>query len=278
MDRRRPGIGAGRNLAALFLIALYLFSYRYSGHLGAVISCFFVGLAPMFIQRSCVGWFDKDILNLLFPVLILWAYARNCSDMPLKKRLLWISFSSFWVGLFCFNWTHWWFIFFIILMYEVLYLAYLAFSHIYFNKDNLRLIKQHIVSLVLFPAFSFLFIIVFSGYEPLRILYTDTLVAIALTKPLVGSVWPNVLYTVGELRRADLQAISASLGSAWVFASTFICLSILFIRALRDKQYEESKRISIIILAIWFFAMLFASFKGIRFVVFLIIPLGVSCG
>lgn len=262
----------------LLLIVLYLFSYRYSGHLGAIISCLLVGLAPMFIPRSCVGWFDKDILNLLFPVLILWTYARNCSDMPLKKRLFWISLSSFWVGLFCFNWTHWWFIFFIILIYEILYLIYLTFIHFYFKKDTLKPIKQHAMSLVLFPALSFLFIIALSGYEPLRILYTETLSAIALTKPLVGSVWPNVLYTVGELRRADIQTISASLGSAWVFASTFICMSILLIRVLWYKQYEESKRIAIIILGVWFFAMLFASFRGIRFVVFLIIPLGVCSG
>lgn len=262
----------------VFLIVLYLFSYRHGGHLGALISCLFTGLAPMFIHRSCVGWFDKDVLNLLFPVLILWAYARSCPDMPLKKRLFWILFSSFWVGLFCFNWTHWWFIFFIILMYELLYLAYLAFIHFYFKKDALRLIKQHAISLASFSAFSFLFIIAFSGYEPLRILYRETLSAVALAKPLAGSVWPNVLYTVGELRRANIKDISSSLGDAWVFASTFICMGILLIRALWHKGYEESKRVSIVILGIWFFAMLFASFRGIRFIVFLIIPLGICAG
>ena len=264
--------------SAVLLIVLYLFSYRYSGHLGAVISCLFVGLAPMFIYRSCAGWFDKDILNLLFPVLILWTYARSCSDMPLKRRLSWISFSSFWVGLFCFNWTHWWFIFFIILLYEILCLAYLTFIHFYFKKDALEQLKQHALSLVLFPAGSFLFIIILSGYEPLRILYTETLSAIVLTKPLVGSVWPNVLYTVGELQRANIPRICESLGGAWIFAATFICMSILLIRALLRKQYEEGKRVSIIIFGIWFIAMLFASFRGIRFVVFLIIPLGVSTG
>lgn len=263
---------------AVFLTALYLFSYRYSGHLGALISCLFVGLAPMFMHRSCAGWFDKDILNLLFPVLIVWSYARSCSYMPLRKRSFWILLSSFWVGLFCFNWTHWWFIFFIIAMYEFLYLSGLVFIRFYFKKDTLRSIIQHAISLALFSMFSFLFIILFSGYEPLRILYAETLSAIALTKPLVGSVWPNVLYTVGELRRANIRDISSSLGDVWVFVSAFICMGILLIRALWYKGYEESKRVSIIIMGIWFFAMLFASFRGIRFVVFLIIPLGVCAG
>ncbi len=263
---------------AVFIVVLYLFTYRYSGHIGAVISCFFAGLAPMFIHRSCAGWFDKDILNLLFPVLILWTYIRSSCDIPLKKKLLWISFSSFWVGLFCFNWTHWWFIFFIIIIYEILYLAYLAVILFYAKKDVLRSIKQHAISLISFPALSFLFIIAFSGFEPLQILFKETLGAIMITKPLVGTVWPNVLYTVGELQRADLARISGSLGGAWISIPVFVCTGILLIRALLYKQYEEGKRVSIIILGIWFFVMLFASFKGIRFVVFLIIPLGICAG
>jgi dolichyl-diphosphooligosaccharide--protein glycosyltransferase len=262
----------------ILLVSLYMFSYRYSGPLGAAIGALSVGLAPMFIYRSCAGWFDKDVLNIIFPVAILWTYSISCSDMPFKRRLLWISFSSLLLGLFAFNWTHWWFIFFVILVYEILYLAYLAVAHLYFKKDSLKDIKKHAVSLALFPGTSILFIILFAGLDPLKILYADTISAIFLTTPMVGSVWPNVLYTVGELQRANIQRMCESMGGSWVFASTFICMSILLMRALWHKQYTESKRASIIILAIWFAAMMFASFRGIRFVIFMMVPLGVSTG
>ena len=101
--------------AAVFIAVLYMFSFRLGRHIAAVISCLFVGLSPIFMSRSCAGWFDKDILSLLFPLLVVWTYLLSLFAYSLKRRLLWVFFSSFWVGIFCFTWTHWWFIFLIIL-------------------------------------------------------------------------------------------------------------------------------------------------------------------
>lgn len=262
----------------IFIVVLYIFSYQYSGHLGAVISCLFVGLAPTFLYRSCAGWFDKDILNLLFPVLVVWAYIKSYENQPLRRRLLWIIFSSFWVGLFCFNWTHWWFIFFIIIIYEVIYLVSLLFIHFFLRKNKIKPIKQHLISVISFSAFSFFWILSIAGMEPIRILYTETIKAVFLTKPLAVSVWPNVLYTVGELRKANIQATSESLGGVWIFASTLICMILLLIRAIWYKSYSEPKHAAIMMFNVWFVAMLFASFTGIRFVMFLIVPLGICTG
>ncbi|OGX42078.1 MAG: hypothetical protein A3H41_01590 [Omnitrophica WOR_2 bacterium RIFCSPLOWO2_02_FULL_45_28] len=264
--------------AAIFIAALYIFSYQYSGHPGAVISCLFIGLAPTFLHRSHAGWFDKDILNLLFPVLVVWAYIKGYENQPLRRRLLWMCFSAFWVGLFCFNWTHWWFVFFIVILYEILYLVSLLFIHLYLRKNKIKSIKEHIISLISFSAFSFFWILSIAGMEPIRVLYTETIKAVFLTKPLAASVWPNVLYTVGELRKADIRAISESLGGAWIFAFTLICTISLLIRAIWYKAYSGPKRAAIIICNIWFIAMLFASFTGIRFVMFLIVPLGICAG
>ena len=263
---------------AIFIVALYIFSYKYSGHLSAIISCLFVGLAPTFLHRSHAGWFDKDILNLLFPVLVVWTYIKSYEEQPLRRRLLWIAFSSFWIGLFSFNWTHWWFIFFIVIIYEIIYLVSLLFIHFYLRKNKTRPIKQNIISVVSFSAFSFFWILVLSGMEPIRILYTETIQAIFLSKPLAATVWPNVLYTVGELRKADIRTISASLGGVWISAFTFICMILLAIRAVWYKSYSEPKRAATMIFNIWFAAMLFASFTGIRFIKFLIVPLGICTG
>lgn len=264
--------------AAIFIIVLYMFSYRYSGHLGAIVSCLFAGLATTFLYRSHAGWFDKDTFNLLFPILVVWAYVKSYENQPLKFKLLWVIFSSFWVGLFCFNWTHWWFIFFIIVIYEIAYLAALVFIHLSFKKNKIKPIKEHGVSLLSFSLFSFFWVILISGSEPLRVLYTETIQAVFLTKPLLASIWPNVLYTVGELRKANLRAVTESLGGAWISAPVFICMVLIFMRALWYKPYSESKRAAVIIFNIWFVAMFFASFTGIRFVMFLTVPLGICAG
>jgi dolichyl-diphosphooligosaccharide--protein glycosyltransferase len=264
--------------AAVFIVVLFLFSFRYARFIGAVVSCLFIGLAPIFLPRSCAGWFDRDILNLLFPLLVTWTYLSSSTAATFKRKGIWICFSAFWVGIFCFTWTFWWFIFAIIIIYEFLSLGYLVFLYFYFKEKNLKPLKQHFFSLFLFLICSFLWIILLAGTKPLIALFNQIKLALILNKPLMASIWPNVYSTVGELRSMGLDEMAHSTGGVLLFASSILCMFILLIRALRSLKFTESQYAPIMILAIWFIAMAFASFRGIRFVVFLLLPLGVSLG
>ncbi len=117
--------------SAAFIVILYMLVYRGGGNLAALIACLFIGLSPIFMPRSCAGWFDKDILSLLFPVLIVWTYLMALDARSLQQRLAKICFSSFWVGVFCFTWMFWWFIFVIIIIYEAVSLLYLSYLYFY---------------------------------------------------------------------------------------------------------------------------------------------------
>lgn len=261
-----------------FLVELYLFSFQYGKYIAGVTSCLFVGLAPMFLPRSCVGWFDTDILNLLFPLSIMWTYLLSCTSTSFKHKLLWICSSCLLVGLFSFTWTHWWFIFLFIILYEFIFLICLGFGYFYFKKENLHQLKQHLFSLFLFIFLSFFCVFVLAGREPLIILYNQVKEALALNKPLVATIWPNVFFTVGELRRTSLPEMARSIGGVWLFVPSVICLLVILIRALFYRAYSDFKRNSIIIIAIWFISMFFAASRGVRFVVFLLVPLGLSLG
>jgi dolichyl-diphosphooligosaccharide--protein glycosyltransferase len=264
--------------AAVFIAVLYMFSFRLGRHIAAVISCLFVGLSPIFLPRSCAGWFDKDILNLLFPLLVVWTYVLAYSAYSLKRRLLWVFFSSFWVGIFCFTWTHWWFIFLIIIGYEIISLAYIALMNFYFKRKDPDSLRQHAICLACFVLFSFLWILILAGPEPLVELYRQIKLALILNKPLMSSIWPNVYSTVGELRKLDFQGVSEVTGGVWIFIPSVLSLLIVLVRILRNRKYVGFKREAVIILAIWFVSMVFASTRGIRFVVFILIPLGISLG
>jgi len=262
----------------VFIVSLYFFSFRYGSYIGAVTSCLFVGLSAIFLQRSHAGWFDKDILNLLFPLWVIWAYILAYAAPSFKKRSLWICISSLSVGLFCFTWTHWWFVFFIIIIYEFLSLAYLIFARFYLKKENLTLCKQHLSSLFLFLSFSFFWIIIFSRTAPIIALYKQLQQALILNKPLMASIWPNVYSTVGELRNLGLKEIVNSIGGPLLSISSLLCILALLIGALQNRRYTGFKREAVFILVIWALAMFFASSRGIRFVMFLPLPLGVSLG
>lgn len=262
---------------AIFIIVLYLFTSRYGGNLAGIISCLVVGLAPIFLQRSHAGWFDKDILNLLFPLLIVWTYTMASVKAPLRQKSPWILLSAFLVGLFSFSWTHWWFIFFIIIIYEFLYIMSLLFSHLFLKRDTTYAFREHIFSLVSFAAFSLFWVIVLAGKAPLIILYKQIKLALIFNKPLLASVWPNVFSTVGEMRRVTLAEMSHSISNI-IFLFSLCSLLILVIRAFVSREYPHFKRIAVMILAIWFGAMVFASSRGVRFLVFLLFPLGISLG
>lgn len=264
--------------SAVFLITLYLFSFYFGRHIAGVVSCLFVGLSPAFLPRSCAGWFDKDVLNLLFPLLITWAYLLSYRNLSFRDRLLWIFFSSFWVGLFCFTWSFWWFVFAIIIIYECITLSYLVFERFYLKRENVNLLKQHLASLSFFLLFSFFWIIALSGTEPFAVLFSQIKQTLTLNKPLISSVWPNVYYTVGELKKTDIREMSEYAGGKVVFIFSLLSMLILLKRALGNKAYVYSKCAGIIIMTIWFIAMFFASLRGVRFVIFMLLPLSICLG
>ena len=264
--------------SAIFISVLYLFSFRHGGHIGGIVSCLLIGLAPIFLYRSCAGWFDMDILNLLFPLLIIWTYTSSVTIPAFRPRIARIGLSSLWVALFCFTWPHWWFIFSIVIIYEVASMGYLALEHIAFKRNRFELLKVHIFSLSLFVSLSFFWIVLLMGRHPFEMLYMRLEQALLLSKPLMSSIWPNVYSTVGEMKRTTILEVMSSVGTREIAIFSFVSMIALLLRSLFSQAYSDSKRASIMLLNIWFLPMLFASLESIRFVVFLLIPLAISLG
>lgn len=263
---------------AVFLTSLYCFSLRYADCFGAALTCLFVGLAPIAIERSFAGWFDKDIFNLLLPVLIVWTYLLAINADSLKRRLLWIFFSAFWVGLFAFTWTHWWFIFFIIIFYDVFSLLILIFIYFKAQDKDFTLCKQRLISLSFFVISSLFFILLIAKEDPLVELYKQIQFALVLNRPLMASIWPNVYATVGELRRPSISDLIASTGNGFLFGVALISFLSMLLKVCFKRENNFFKRQSIILFTIWLFAMIFACFRGARFVIFLLLPLGFFLG
>ncbi len=262
----------------LFITVLYLFAYQHGRHICAVISCLCVGLSANFIPRSCAGWFDKDILNMFFPLLVIWTYLLAGTSASYKPRFFWVCFASFWSALFCFTWFGWWFIFVIIVGYEVLSLAVMGAIKFYYKKGDTHLLKQHLFSLTAYVFFTFLWILLLAGTQPFFFLYEQLKKSVFLSRAVEASIWPNVFSTVGELKRLSLAEIVNSLGGLLVFIPSALSMLVILIRNLFYRKDEGFKSQSIIILFLWFLAMLYACFQGVRFLMFLSLPLGISLG
>lgn len=262
---------------AILITLLYFFAYRLGGVPTAVLACLFAGLSGSFMPRSCAGWFDMDVLNLIFPVAILWTYLQSREGQNRKKQLVWLGVSAVLVGLFCFTWINWWFIYIVILAYEVIRISYRAArsaraGHSYTD------FKQDVITLGVFAGGSIVASLVFCGVEPIAIWLKQIRESLVLNKPLLESIWPNVFSTVGELRRVNFMEISQSMGGPFLTIASLLCAALMLIRAFIDKSLTPFKRASVFLLMLWFAVMTYATYRGVRFIMFLIIPLGIFLG
>lgn len=192
----------------------------------------------------------------------------------------------------------------VILMYEFLSLGWLAFCYLYprflcavfyrgkphsddadaqeavFNmrKEKLYLLRTRAFYTSLFLIASFLWVLFFSGVEPFIALLNHMKQAFILNKPLMASIWPNVYSTVGELRRMSMSEMGQTAGATWIVLLSLFCMVMLAARAFLNKAFPDSKRAAIAICIIWFLSMVFATSRGVRFVVFLLVPLSIGLG
>jgi len=261
---------------AVFLFALYLFCLPRIGNLGAFICCLFVGLAPIFLLRSCVGWFDTDVLNLLFPLLIIWFYLNALKAKRPKSRFGWLFLSSIFLGLFSFSWGYWWFIFLIIIIFEIYSFAKIILLSARYEGRGLELLKQRWILVASFVILTVQFVFLFSGVAPFRALFLQIKDVMSLNSMFVVSVWPNVLATVSELKKTNLNEMADLIGSLSLIAVSLSFTFALFLRTLTSKKYLGPEEETIGLLFTWFICMLYACSKGTRFTMFLLIPLGIS--
>jgi len=260
---------------AVFLAVLYIFCLRFYGVWPAVVSCLFIGLSPVFLARSCCGWFDTDVLNLLFPLATVYFYIRSYCEMKLRRRVILICLASLFVGLFASNWPGWGIVLMILAAYEIYSFADLFSARLQFKEDISEEIRTHLISSGILAVSALVFILALSGSEPLRGILMNIKQLPILNDPLTISVWPNVYSTVGELKAPDFKEIADSLGGMFLFLCAVAGMMAML---LRNRSYDRGKRESVFMMVIWFIIVFVLASKGVRFTVFMLIPMGVLLG
>lgn len=260
----------------VFLAALYLICWRFYGALAAFMCAMFVGCAPIFIPRSCAGWFDMDILNQLFPLTVSFSYLMSYgrSRDPVK-RFFWIGLSALGVGLFAYTWVYWWFIVVVILGYELYSVLDQLCEKIQYKTSIGVQMRRHLTSVAVFLPACAAAVFLLGGPGPVRILAGQAIDALTLNDPINASIWPNVFSTVGELTRPTFSQISKFAGGTPLFLA---CLTCMLVLVLRNKRYRGPKRESIFLLVLWFIIIFAICYKGTRLIVFLLIPMGIFLG
>ncbi len=297
---------------SLAVLMIFLIGRKVAGNVGGFFGSLMAGLHSAYVSRTIHG--DNDAFVMFFAILTLWLFVEAIYARRKVMRLALPALAGLSAGLFSLAWGGWWFIFIFILAAAAAAIAAgiakSAWQSVSGSRGAMGLkgmvksaLTGNVVRLFVLPTAVFfattgVFVALFNGLD--RFLATP-LLAFGVTKlktaVLEASYWPNVLTTVAELNPGNFNQVVSSIRPSifWLSASSAAILAIvaalnLFFKAVNSKLGNKLKSVSpdenkalyyfffATLIIVWFLGTIYASSKGIRFVVMLAPAVGLGFG
>lgn len=234
-------------VASLCVIPAYLFIRRITNDFGGITAGILVGLAPFYFSHTFAGFFDTDMLNMLFPILIVWFFIESIRANSIKNRSIFAILAVISMFLFSLAWEGWWYIFYIVIGVAVIYLLVsnylLGMKTInplkkYSSKVEWFINQKVLFSVIVFAILSsFLMIINLGPSGFMNALFSPIGVS-QLQASVLGTAYPNVYVSVSELQIPTFDSILSGMGGwpALIFGILCVPLLIWELRSLDEKK------------------------------------------
>jgi dolichyl-diphosphooligosaccharide--protein glycosyltransferase len=265
-------------IALSLIIAVFSFSVARglgASDFGAFFASVAVNLSPFLISRSVTEWFDTDIYNVLFPLLAFGTFVFVFADKKWSKRLIFSALSGAFLACYATTWKGWWFIFDIMVFSCLIFILNQKLS----QKDTQisdKVLSDHWVSLGLFFGFTSLFVIASSGFSVWKDFIAEPIRLSTVLKITPQAMWPNVYLTVAELGRVDPSMIVRLLGGFFFFLSALF--GLIYIYLVKDDVRDNRFGFGLLALIFWIVPIFYISQEAVRFVLLLVVPLGLAFG
>ncbi|MDP3698706.1 MAG: STT3 domain-containing protein [Nanoarchaeota archaeon] len=232
-------------------------------NVGGFFTAFLLAVTSFFVARTTGESSDTDVYAVFFPILIIWLFLEALDAKELKWKLILISLAGFATGLFAFAWSGWWSIALFLLATLIFQIAYTLALH--WKNVKTAITSKEIKDIsIIFVAYTTNFIIFanlfVTFHDFLKVLYGPFRFRMLKT---VTTFWPNIRTTVAELNVVPLSNVIEALGGKLLFFMAIIGIVILLL-----KKNEHGKREPHLgfLLALWLASSLFATTKGVRFI------------
>jgi len=258
-------------LLTIFSIFLFLLLLR---HLQINAAASFVGtllfaLSPMFLRRSFLGWYDNDIYNIFFPLLIFYLTFLGLEKNTHKIKQYFFAIAiALTMICYAFFWQGWVYLFCLLFASGLLILIMDFFI---FNE------KSSVISIISFFGTIFVTaligVMIFFGFSQSLFLFKEGWSVLSeFFHSSAISLWPDMYMSVGELGRPSWPDLLELVGNiSWFLLALLgtICFTI-------DHHMASSKKMiyKMTIVFVSVIATLALSLNAQRFVLLLIMPLG----
>lgn len=268
-------------LSALAVIPAFFIAKRVAGNFGGFVAGFIIAIHPFFLARTIGGFADTDPYNLIFPLFITWFFLIAIESKDIKKNILFSVLAGILAGLYSIVWGGWWHIVYLMVGSGVVYLAYYIITNIKeIKKDSKFIIKDKNIMnvsilVLIFFLISGVLALALTNYNIFFSLVSTPQGFAAMKDVGTASIWPNVLTTVAEQNEVTFKEVITNLGGMPLFLISI--LGIILVTLKKDSKGNYDVKYSIILI-IWFAATLYASLKGVRFVMMMIPAFAIGVG
>ena len=263
-------------ISTLAIIPCFFITRRLVGNAGAFFSSVVLATNVNFLGRTPAGFSDTDAYNVFFPLTIVWLYIESFKAKKVKNKLTFAGLAGLTTGLYSLAWGGWWYIFDFILAATGIYFLVLLYKY---QKDifKVKRAKTFIRNSLVYIISTAITVSLIKGFSTLRLIVLGPLGATFLNQAAKPSLWPNVYTTVAELNNASLSGIINSMGGTLLFV-----LSLAGIIMLNLGKYKLTKLKYALLFLIWFLGTIYASTKGMRFILLMVpvfsIGIGITAG
>ncbi|MBN1503135.1 hypothetical protein JW930_06320 [Candidatus Woesearchaeota archaeon] len=259
-------------LSIIAIIAAFLIGKKIAGNLGGFFAGMMTAVHPTILSRSLGS--DNDIVNIVFPLLVLLFFLIALEAKSRIKKFIFISISGIFVGIYSFAWSGYWHVFYFLIGTLGLYFIYLI---VYDYKETLKnplsaLRKEESVNLIimgfLFILSSTIMLVLLHGASEFTNLPYKPIKIIRLKEAAhAEQLWPNVYTTVAELNEAALPDIINSIGGEIFFLLALIGIILTLI----DTEKDLTFGLGYTAFSVVFFALLINAGQSIRLLFFLVL-------
>jgi dolichyl-diphosphooligosaccharide--protein glycosyltransferase len=260
------------------IVAIFSFTTAKSlgaDDLGAFFASVVINLSPFFLER-CIGeWFDTDMYNILFPLLIFGIFLKAFGSSKKIFRFLLAALAGLFLAFYASTWKGWWFIFDFILFASGLFILNEKLCQEESGVTN-DVFKDQGMTLGLFFILGSLFVILINGFSTWKDFIAEPMHLATILKVTAQTVWPNVYLTVAELNAVSPAGLVAMLGGPFFFYLSMLgTIYVLFVqKGGRDVRFG----CGILVLVFWILGSFYAATIALRFVLLLVVPLGLAFG
>ena len=208
-------------IASLAVIPAYLFVRRITNDYGGIIAGILVGLIPWYFAHTFAGFFDTDVFNMLFPIMIAGFFVLSILAKDIKARSTYVALSAIMITLYSVAWEGWWYMFYLIIGTGVLYLLV---SNYLLKMKTIKPFKEYpdkikwftdqpaLFSLVVFVVLSAVLLCIYLGPSGFIGALGEPMGAFQLQAAVTGTSYPNIYTSVGEMQVPSISNVISYVG------------------------------------------------------------------